>query len=121
MTDPTDAAFEKARNDPKVQRRIEDVKAVEGLKEHPGFQYLRGRLEEHKEELALAMARRLWEGKEVPREEVAHARGFFDGAMFVLSFPEQAGERLEEVVENAWTRLNVEAETTDESPPSPYL
>lgn len=111
-------AIELARKDPQAKRRALDVRETEHLKDDPGFQHLRRRAAELEEHFKSSLAQRIWRGKDVPKEEVAFNKGFYEGIMFVLNFPEKADERLEEAARRAYLAAlrKQEDDTQEESP-----
>ena len=115
-----DFIADRAREDPKVRRVIEDVKMFDGLLEHVGWQRLAQIVRAERDRFLASFAQRLWSGKEVDPAELAYFRGFYAGAEWIIKTPEEAEASLETAARKAWSLARIEAATEVEGA-SPYL
>lgn len=95
---------ERAKQDPKVQRLISEVRNIGELTDHPGWQILRRKVEEEKDQFLLRVAKRLMAGYDVSTLEIDYKRGYYQGALDTLLRPEKAWENLEKAARRAWLR-----------------
>ena len=86
---------QKARQDPEIRAKIQDVRMFDGLREHQGFQHLRKKVAEQQDGFADRIARKILTGGEVDQREIDYMRGYIEGAMFVVMRPEVAERNLE--------------------------
>jgi hypothetical protein len=117
--DVANFVVERAKQDPKVKKILEDVRMFDGLREHAGWRRLYDRVKADRERFLLGIARRLMNGEVVDQLEIAHHRGFYQGALWVLGHPEEAEKNLERAARAAWVMANLEQLAEEESA-SPY-
>lgn len=90
----------------------------EALKNSGAWVYLKRAVEDYKDRVLDALLRRIWGGEDVDPKQVAHTRGFYEGALWIVSYPDQVAESLEKAAENAWRALH--EEQLAEGHESPY-
>jgi len=90
----------------------------EALRDSGAWIYLKRAVENFKDRSMQQIVRRLWGGGEVTPAEIAHHRGFYEGALWVVSYPEQVADSLERAAEEAWRKLR--EEELAEGKESPY-
>lgn len=111
---------DRAKEDPKVRRVVEDIRLFDGLLEHPGWQRLADKVRAKKEAFTQSLATRMMAGERISPEEIEFQRGFYLGAEYVIATPEQAEHSLEVAAREAWRLAQVElAREAEEA--SPYL
>lgn len=107
---------EKAKQDPRVQRIVQDAHLFDGLREHAGWRRLLELVQGDKSRFLGNIARRLMSGQEVSQREIDFHRGFYAGAQWIIERPEEAEANLEKAARWAWAWLKeIEAETEEES------
>lgn len=111
---------DRARENPKVRRVIEDVRLFDGLMEHPGWQRLADKIKGRKDAFTLSLATRLMAGEKIEQTEIEFNRGFYKGAEYVIGMPEAAEVSLEQAASEAWRIARREAAIEAEQA-SPYL
>lgn len=111
----------RAERDPRIRAIVHDAQMLEDLRESIGWRRLLEQVKERKEHFMLALAKRLMAGGEdIPTEaEIAFHRGWYAGAVFVLTKPEQAMENLERAARIAW--MLGKEELMAEEGESPYI
>lgn len=102
-----------------MRRIVEDVRLFDGLREHAGWRRLYDKVRENKDGFMLSLSRRLMAGETVSPEEIAHSRGFYEGALWIISQPEVAERNLERAARMAWVRAQAELDQQEEAA-SPY-
>lgn len=112
--------LERARRDPKVRQIVEDVRLFDGLRDHPGWKRLYDKIRENRDAFMVTLTRRLMAGERVPFDEIAHSRGFYEGALWIIEQPETAERNLERAARVAWLRAQAENDQ-DEEGMSPYV
>lgn len=105
-----------ARTDPKVQSAIQYERQIGHLREDAGWQLIMRRIKEQRETFMLRLAQGLMAGKPAIPEEIAFNRGFYEGALFAVSQPEQAAENLDRAARAAVIRTAVEEEEGENAP-----
>lgn len=90
----------------------------EALKSTGAWIYLKRAVEDYKDRVLASITRRIWSGEKIEHAQIAHTRGFYEGALFVVSYPDQVAESLERAAEEAWRA--VREEELAEGPDSPY-
>lgn len=111
---------ERAANDPKVHKILEDVRLFDGLQEHPGWKRLYEHVKSSRSRFLLALTKRQMAGEEVSQREIDFNRGFFQGALWALGHPDQAMTSLERAARQAWLAAELEV-LTEEEGDSPYV
>ena len=111
--------MERARRDPKVKAIVEDVKLFDDLRAHAGWRRLYSKVLENRAGCLLSISRRLMAGESVSEREIAHSRGFYEGALWVIEQPEVAERDLERAARMAWAKAQLEL-STEEELTSPY-
>jgi hypothetical protein len=111
--------IERAAQDPKVHKIVEDVRLFDGLHEHAGWRRLRDIVKENRERFMARFAGRLMAGQEVDPEEIAFHRGFYLGADWITAHPEEAIKTLEAAAERAYREVVLRSYTSEEEA-SPY-
>ena len=107
---------ERLAKNPKVQQIVADARMFDDIRQHPGWQRLFEMVRIDQERVERKLAKRVLSGpaKNWPTpEEVAYYRGFYDGAIFVLSHPEHAEKNLERAAKVAWAMYGDETNTDD--------
>ena len=99
------AIVERLAKNPKVQQIVADARMFDELRTHPAWQRLFEMVRNDEERVNKKLFKRfLKPSAEWPTpEEIAYYRGFYQGAIFVLSHPEHAERNLEQAAKTAWT------------------
>lgn len=99
-----DRIVEKLARDPKVQQIVADARLFDELRTHPAWHRLYDMVRADQERVYGKLAARFIKRSELwpTPEEVAYYRGFYQGAIFVLSHPEHAEANLEKAAKVAW-------------------
>lgn len=118
--DVADFVMERARQDPKVRQIVEDVRLYDGLRDHAGWRRLHAKVKESKQSFMFSLSRRLMAGERVSQEEIAHSRGFYEGALWIIEQPEVAESNLEKAARMAWAKAVIE-HTSEQEAESPYV
>lgn len=112
--------MDQARQKPEVARAVNEVRMLDGLREHVGWRQLRKRVDAQKEDFVLSLARRLMSNVEAAslQREIDFKRGYFKGAIDVIERPEKAEENLERAATIAWNLAKEEIlkQKEEESP-----
>lgn len=95
---------------PRVNQIVADARLFDELRTHPAWKRLYEMVRNDKEKVLGKIAKRvLGPEKNWPSPaEVAYYRGFYQGAIFVLSHPEHAERNLESAAKAAWTMFGDE-------------
>lgn len=111
---------ERAKDDPKVRKVVEDVRLFDGLMEHAGWQRLAQIVRGERDRFLTSLTSALWRGEVVDQRQLDYTRGFYEGARWLIETPEQAEASLEQAASKAWRLTQIElAREAEEA--SPYL
>jgi hypothetical protein len=102
-----------------VGRIVRDVRLFERLKEDPGWRRLVDVVQEKPERFLKALCRRQMAGEVVDQREIDYMRGWQDCLDYLVSTPELALEKLEQVAKTAYALATVEQLQAEEDE-SPY-
>lgn len=103
--DRANAIVERIAKDPRVQQIIADARMFDELRTHPAWARLYDMVRADQDRVYGKLAKRFLKRSELwpTPEEIAYYRGFYTGAVFVLSHPEHAEANLEKAAKVAWT------------------
>lgn len=107
----------RAKQNPGVQKIVNDAVMFDGLRDHAGWRRLYERVKADKERFMTTLARRLMGGERVTRDledEILFHRAFYWGAEWILAHPEEAFKNLEASAQRAWRDLLLEQLSTQE-------
>lgn len=98
--------------DPRVQQIVADARLFDELRTHPAWQRLYEVVRRDQEKVYEKISRRILgpKSKWPTPEEIAYYKGFYQGAIFVLSHPEHAENNLAKAAKTAWAMYGDEAD-----------
>lgn len=112
---------DRAKQDPKVQQVVADVRLLDHLREDAGWQVLHRRIIEQKEGFLHRLATRLMAGREVDQREIDFMRGFYAGAEETAEKPARSAADLEKAAREAYAKGLFEYAETEREGESPYV
>lgn len=106
---------EKLAQNPRISQIVADARLFDHLREDPAWQRLYSMVQADADKTMSKLSRRvLGPAKNWPTpDEVAYYRGFYQGAIFVLSHPEHAERNLEQAAKAAWAMYGDEVESEE--------
>lgn len=109
---------ERLAKNPRISQVIADARMFDKLREDPAWQRLFEMVQADRERTFKKIAKRIFGPKKnwPEPEEIAYYRGFYAGAIFVLSHPEHAERNLEQAAVAAWAMYGDENETEEALP-----
>lgn len=95
---------ERLNKNPRIAQIVADARLFDTLRQDPAWRRLFDAVTQDRERVFARITKRLFgPRKNWPEpEEVAYYRGFYAGAIFVLSHPEHAEKNLEQAATVAW-------------------
>lgn len=107
---------ERLAKNPRVQQIVADARIFDELRMNPAWQRLYSMVRNDQEKVYAKISKRVLGPKDnwPTPEEVAYYRGFYQGAIFVLSHPEHAEKNLEKAAKTAWLMYGEEATDNEE-------
>lgn len=92
-----DLIADRMRKDPKVATIVADAQMFDQLQQDPGWRRLYEKVAADKARFMDGLARRMFGPKKnrPSDEEIAFQQGFYQGAIWILSYPDKAMENLE--------------------------
>lgn len=109
------------KRDPKIQAIVADAHLFDSLRENAAWKRLYEKVMAQKDRYMNGLAQRLMGPKDrhPSPEEIAYHKGYYQGAVAVLSAPELAEANLERAARIAWLLVNQELDKIEEEE-SPY-
>lgn len=110
-----DTIADRMKKDPKVASIVADAQMFDQLQQDPGWRRLFEKVQADKQRFMDGLARRMFGPKKnrPSDEEIAFQQGFYQGAIWILSYPDKAMENLERTARLAWA-LTLQEESTEE-------
>lgn len=101
----------KAKENPKIGKVMDNARLFGELKSQPAWVKLFDIVKSSKQSFVSKLAERVWQDpKKIPSsEEIAYYKGFYQGAVWIVSHPEHAEKALENVARMAWLMSQGEA------------
>lgn len=93
-----------AKKNPKIGKVIDNARLFGELKSQPAWIKLYDIIRSSKGSFVRKLSERVWnDPKKIPSsEEISYYKGFYQGAVWIVSHPEHAEKALENVARMAW-------------------